>query len=92
MATETEGKWFWEKDGVHCGAMKLFFSPSATYLAVCDLPQRHEGMHSGERANGFGGMMRVTWDDRSADKNNRHYYRELVRAFNDVDLPYEDGI
>ena len=92
MGTETEGKWFWEKDGVHCGAMKLYRAPSGCYLAVCDKPEGHEGLHSGEVSNGMDGNDRMHWDDRQADESNRAYYRQVVKEFNDVDLPYEEGI
>ena len=93
MMTETEGKWLWEDDGVHCGGLRMFPSYDCTFVGVCDKPKGHEGLHSGEIAAGVGNsLIRESWTDREADKANRHNCRELVLAFGGDELPYEDGI
>jgi len=89
--TETEGTWFWEDDGEHCGATKFFPSYSCTFVGACDREKGHTGPHSamvGEK----GSQWREDWDDRSADKANRAHVREMVVAFGGDELPYEDGI
>jgi len=91
--TETEGKWFWEDDTEHCGATMMFPGCGCTFVGVCDRPKRHEGLHSGEIRAGVGNsLIREYWNDRDADKANRHHCREMVRAFGGDELPYEDGI
>jgi len=92
MATETEGKWFWEKDGINCWAVHHMRWYGGTMVAVCDLPRGHEGQHHSLMPCWFAASGHVWWNDREADRANRQHYRELAKAFNDVDLPYEDGI